>query len=209
MREIRISDVTMRRAIGMKEMSLSFKEKLEIAKILDHLGVSTIEVEGIENAKADSLRIKSLASLVRNSALGVPVKLDAENVELVWSALKDAVHPRLIVKAAVSPARMEYVYRKKAGAMLEDVVATIAECRKHTDDVDFIANDATRADGAFLREVVSRAIEAGATTVTICDAAGAMLPEEFAEFIRSLQADVPALADVTLGISCSDELYMA
>ena len=113
MREIRISDVTMRRAIGMKEMSLSFKEKLEIAKILDHLGVSTIEVEGIENAKADSLRIKSLASLVRNSALGVPVKLDAENVELVWSALKDAVHPRLIVKAAVSPARMEYVYRKK------------------------------------------------------------------------------------------------
>ena len=209
MREIRISDVTMRRAIGMKEMSLSFKEKLEIAKILDHLGVSTIEVEGIENAKADSLRIKSLASLVRNSALGVPVKLDAENVELVWSALKDAVHPRLIVKAAVSPARMEYVYRKKAGAMLEDVVATIAECRKYTDDVDFIANDATRADGAFLREVVARAIEAGATTVTICDAAGAMLPEEFAEFIRSLQADVPALADVTLGISCSDELYMA
>ena len=209
MREIRISDVTMRRAIGMKEMSLSFKEKLEIAKILDHLGVSTIEVEGIENAKADSLRIKSLASLVRNSALGVPVKLDAENVELVWSALKDAVHPRLIVKAAVSPARMEYVYRKKAGAMLEDVVATIAECRKYTDDVDFIANDATRADGAFLREVVARAIEAGATTITICDAAGAMLPEEFAEFIRSLQADVPALADVTLGISCSDELYMA
>ena len=184
MREIRISDVTMRRAIGMKEMSLSFKEKLEIAKILDHLGVSTIEVEGIENAKADSLRIKSLASLVRNSALGVPVKLDAENVELVWSALKDAVHPRLIVKAAVSPARMEYVYRKKAGAMLEDVVATIAECRKYTDDVDFIANDATRADGAFLREVVARAIEAGATTITICDAAGAMLPEEFAEFIR-------------------------
>ncbi len=209
MREIRISDVTMRRAIGMKEMSLSFKEKLEIAKILDHLGVSTIEVEGIENAKADSLRIKSLASLVRNSALGVPVKLDAENVELVWSALKDAVHPRLIVKAAVSPARMEYVYRKKAGAMLEDVVATIAECRKYTDDVDFIANDATRADGAFLRDVVARAIEAGATTITICDAAGAMLPEEFAEFIRSLQADVPALADVTLGISCSDELYMA
>ena len=111
MREIRISDVTMRRAIGMKEMSLSFKEKLEIAKILDHLGVYAIEVEGIENAKDDSLRIKSLASLVRNSALGVPVKLNAENVDLVWSALKGAVHPRLIVKAAVSPARMEYVYR--------------------------------------------------------------------------------------------------
>ena len=209
MREIRISDVTMRRAAGVKELSLSFNEKLEIAKLLDHLGVSAVEVEGIENPKADSLRIKSLASLVRNSVLAVPVKMDVDNIDLVWNALKEAAHPRLIVKAAVSPARMEYVYRKKADAMLEDIATTISECRKRADEVDFIANDATRADGAYLRKVIARAIEAGATTITVCDAAGAMLPDEFAEFIRSLKADVPTLSDVTLGISCNNALFMA
>ena len=209
MREIRISDVTMRRAAGLKELSLTFKEKLEMAKLLDHLGVSAIEVEGIENPKADSLRIKSLASLVRNSVLAVPVQMDVENIDMVWEALKEAAHPRLIVKAAVSPARMEYVHHKKADAMIEDIAMAVSECKKRADEVDFIANDATRADGAYLRKVVSRAIEAGATTVTVCDAAGTMLPDEFAEFIRSLKADVPELADVTLGISCSDELYIA
>ena len=209
MREIRISDVTMRRAAGQKELTLSFKEKLEMAKLLDHLGVSTIEVEGVSSPKADSLRIKSLASLVHTSALAVPVEMDVENIDLVWNALKEAVHPRLIVKAAVSPARMEYVYRKKADAMLEDIAMAISECRKRADEVDFIANDATRADGAYLRKVIDRAIEAGATTITVCDAAGTMLPDEFAEFIRSLKADVPALADVTLGISCNNALYMA
>ena len=209
MREIRISDVTMRRAAGLKELSLTFKEKLEMAKLLDHLGVSAIEVEGIENPKADSLRIKSLASLVRNSVLAVPVQMDVENIDMVWEALKEAAHPRLIVKAAVSPARMEYVHHKKADAMIEDIAMAVSECKKRADEVDFIANDATRADGAYLRKVVSRAIEAGATTVTVCDAAGTMLPDEFAEFVRSLKADVPELADVTLGISCSDELYMA
>ena len=209
MREIRISDVTMRRAAGLKELSLTFKEKLEMAKLLDHLGVSAIEVEGIENPKADSLRIKSLASLVRNSVLAVPVQMDVENIDMVWEALKEAARPRLIVKAAVSPARMEYVHHKKADAMIEDIAMAVSECKKRADEVDFIANDATRADGAYLRKVVSRAIEAGATTVTVCDAAGTMLPDEFAEFIRSLKADVPELADVTLGISCSDELYMA
>ncbi len=209
MREVRISDATMRRAAFNKELSLSFKEKLEMAKLLDHLGVSVIEVEGVENPKADSLRIKSLASVVRNSTLAVPVQMNVENIDLVWNALKEAVRPRLIVKAAVSPARMEYEYRKKADAMLEDIATTISECRKRADEVDFIASDATRADGAYLREAITRAIEAGATTVTVCDAVGAMLPEEFAEFIRSLKADVPALADVTLGISCSDVLYMA
>ena len=209
MREIRISDATMRRAANIKELSLSFKEKLEIAKMLDRLGVSVIEVEGIENSKADSLRIKSLASLVRNSALAVPVKMDAENISQVWDALKEAVHPRLIVKAAVSPARMEYVHRKKADAMLEDISSTVALCRERADDVEFIADDALRADYAYLREAIGRAIEAGATTVTICDAAGVMLPEEFAAFVCSLKSDVPALDGVTLGISCSDELYMA
>ena len=209
MREIRISDVTMRRAATMKDLSLSFKEKLEIAKLLDHLGVSSIEVEGVENPKADCLRIKSLASLVKNSTLGVPVQMNKENIDLVWSALQEAAHPRLIVKAAVSPARMEYVHRKKADAMLEDIVATVSECAKRTDDVEFIADDASRADAAYLREVIARAVKAGATTIVICDAAGAMLPEEFAAFIRSLINDVPELADVTLGVSCSDELYMA
>ncbi|MBQ3329122.1 MAG: hypothetical protein IJG88_04125 [Eggerthellaceae bacterium] len=209
MREIRVSDVTMRRAAGQKDLSLSFKEKLEMAKLLDHLGVSAIEVEGVQNAKADSLRIKSLASLVRNSTLAVPVQMDVENIETVWNALKEAAHPRLIVKAAVSPARMEYVHRKKADAMLEDIATTIAECRKRADDVEFIADDATRADGAYLREAIGAAIKAGATVVTVCDAAGAMLPDEFADFIRALKADIPELADVTLGVSCSDELYMA
>ena len=209
MREVRVSDVTMRRAASMKDLSLSFKEKLEIAKLLDHLGVSGIEVEGVSNPKADSLRIKSLASLVRNSTLAVPVQMDVENIDLVWNALKEAAHPRLIVKAAVSPARMEYVHRKKADAMLEDIAATIEECRKRADDVEFIADDSSRADAAYLREVIARAIKAGATTITVCDAAGAMLPEEFAGFIRLLFADIPELANVTLGVSCSDELYMA
>ena len=209
MREVRVSDVTMRRAASMKDLSLSFKEKLEMAKLLDHLGVSAIEVEGVANPKADSLRIKSLASLVRNSTLAVPVEMDVENIDAVWGALAEAVRPRLIVKAAVSPARMEYVHRKKADAMLADVADTIVECRKRCDDVEFIADDASRADGAYLREVITQAIKAGATTVTVCDAAGAMLPDEFAAFIRALLADVPQLADVTLGISCSDELYMA
>ena len=209
MREIRVSDVTMRRAASLKDLSLSFKEKLEIAKLLDHLGVSGIEVEGVTNPKADSLRIKSLASLVRNSTLAVPVQMDVENIETVWNALAEAAHPRLIVKAAVSPARMEYVHRKKADAMLADIVAAIAECKKRTDDVEFIADDSSRADAAYLREVIAQAIKAGASTITICDAAGAMLPDEFAQFIRSLMTDVPELADVTLGVSCSDELYMA
>jgi 2-isopropylmalate synthase len=52
-------------------------------------------------------------------------------------------------------------------------------------------------------------VEAGATTVTVCDTAGAMLPREFAAFFEGLYETVPALRGVTVGVACADALAMA
>ncbi len=210
MREIRISDETMKKAAASKELALTFKEKLELAKLLDNLGVSVIEVEGIEKPKADALRIKSIASLVKNCTVAVRVKFDGCDLDAVWAALSEAKSPRLQVQVATSPAVMEYVHRTKANAMVDAVANTVKACKAYTDDVEFIADDATRTDGAYLREIICAAIEAGATTVTVCDDAGKMLPGEVAEFVRALRDDVPQLKDdVTLGISCSNDLFMS
>ena len=209
MREVRISDVTMKQSGNKKEVSLTFKEKLEMAKLLDRLGVAVIEAEGIEQTKIDSLRIKSIASSVRNSCLAVPVKLDPESVSVTWKALKEARHPRLQVPAAISPAQMEYIHHLKAHSMLSAIEDTISACAALTEDVEFIADDATRADPEFLYEAIRSAIRCGARTITVCDAAGAMLPEEFSLFLEQIYANVPELQDVTLGVSCSDELSMA
>lgn len=209
MREVLLSDVTMKQTVSSPSLSLTFKEKLEIAKLLDKLGVSVIELTGIDSVKIDSLRIKSIALAVRGSILAVPVKLERENVALVQNALSQAKRARLQVPAAVSPVQMEYIYHKKPAAMLEAVVDTIAACREVCEDVEFIADDATRADSAFLFRIVSEAIAAGAKTVTICDTAGKMLPDELTDFLEVLYANVPELANVRLGISCSNELAMA
>ncbi|MBQ9421634.1 MAG: hypothetical protein IJU30_07775 [Lachnospiraceae bacterium] len=209
MREVRISDVTMKQSGNTKEVSLTFKEKLEMAKLLDRLGVAVIEAEGIEQTKIDSLRIKSIASSVKNSRLAVPVSLNSESVSVTWKALKEAKYPRLQVPAAISPAQMEYIHHLKAHAMLEAIEDTVRQCAALTEDVEFIADDATRSDGEFLYEAVRSAIHAGAKTITICDAAGTMLPEEFGMFVDELYKNVPALQDVTLGVSCSNELSMA
>ncbi len=207
MREVRISDVTMKQT--GKEISLTFKEKLETAKLLDRLGVAVIEADGIEQLKIDSLRIKSIAASVRNSVLAVPVKLNRESVGLTWKALKEARRPRLQVPAAVSPVQMEYIHHLKAPAMLTAIEDTVNACRMLTEDVEFIADDATRSDPEFLYQAIRSAIAAGAGTITVCDAAGTMLPGEFTSFLKDLYENVPELGNVTLGVSCSDELAMA
>ena len=209
MRDIRVSDITMREAAASKALSLSFKEKLEIVKILDRIGVGSIEVEGIESSKADSLRIKSIASLVKNSTLAVPVKMDDESIEAVWSAAKGAKSVRLQVEAAVSPSCMEYIQRSKADALIADVAAAVAKCAELTGDVEFVAIDATRTDVAYLAKIIDAVVKAGAKTVTVCDAAGSMLPEEFAQFIADLYEAAPQLKGIDLGISCCNNLNMA
>ena len=207
MERIRISDMTMKQ--GSKDFSLSFKEKIELSKLLDKLGVNVIELEGIQNTRIDALRIKSIAMAVKDSVVAVPVQMGTEGVQAAWNAVSQAKHPRLQVCAPVSSVQMEYLFHKKPDAMKSAIADTVTACCKVCSDVEFVADDATRSDPAFLYEVIAAAIEAGAKTVTVCDTAGAMLPDEFAAFIEGIYANVPALKNVTLGVGCSDGLSMA
>jgi len=203
MKTIRISDVTMKQAA--EGFQLSFKEKIELAKLLDKLGASVIELEGITSSRIDSLRIKSIAAAVTDSTVAVPVQLNKESVQQVWTALQGAKHPRLQVVAAVSSVQMEYLFHKKPDAMLAAIADTIAECKALCADVEFVADDATRADPDFLAKALTAAMDAGAATVTVCDTAGRLLPGEFARFVKGLQ--IPE--SVTLGVCCSNALSMA
>ena len=207
MERIRISDMTMKQ--GSKETALSFKEKIELAKQLDKLGVSVIELEGIQNARIDALRIKSIAMAVKESIVAVPVQLNADNILACWNAVSQAKHPRLQVCAPVSSVQMEYLFHKKPDAMKAAIVEAVAAACKLCADVEFVADDATRSDPAFLYDVLTAAITAGAKTVTVCDTAGTMLPNEFAAFITDIYENVPSVKDAVLGVACSDGLSMA
>ena len=136
MKMIKLSDVTMKQVAD--GFSLSFKEKIELAKLLDKLGVSVIELEGVRNIRIDSLRIKSVAAAVMDSVVAVPVQLTADGPGQVWSALQQARKPRLQVCGAVSAVQMEYLYHKKPDAMLAAVESTVRACRAVCGDVEFV-----------------------------------------------------------------------
>ena len=208
MKQIIISDATMKQT--SEDLSLSFKEKIELAKLLDKTGVDIIELDAIKNARIDALLIKSIVAAVSDSRIAVPVELTSdESLEKTWAALKNARNPRLQVIAPTSAVQIEYLYHKKPDAMLDAITRTVAACRALCPDVEFVACDATRSEGSFLASAIEAAIGAGATTVTLCDTAGAMLPSEFAQFIGAQYDAVPALSNVTLGVCCADNIAMA
>ena len=208
MRQIFLSDITMKQPVETGGIAFSFREKIELAKLLDRVGVPVIETAPIVNRRTDSLLIKSLASAVRDSVIATPLSLmEEDSAAVTWSALKEARKARLQVVAPVSTVQMEYICRMKPAAVLEQVRTQVAAAKAVCKEVEFVAEDAGRSEPEFLRKIAAAAVEAGASIVTICDTAGNLLPEEFYASVKAVREDLPE--PVRLGVKISNELFLA
>ena len=128
MKQIVISDATMKQ--NSEDLRLTFKEKIELSKLLAKLGVDLIELDAIKNPRVDGLLIKSIVAAVGNSRIAIPVELlNDENLERTWAALKNAKNPRLQVCASTSAVQIEYLFHKKPEAMLDAIARTSCTVR--------------------------------------------------------------------------------
>ena len=160
MKTVKISDITLRE-VG-RTRALPFKERVEIARTLDRLRLDVIELPAIRDEKADVLSNKTIASVVTSSILSAATGLTEESVEAAWESVKGARRPRLHIMVPVSPVQMEYQCHKKAPAMLELVKTLVTKARYFTEQVEVSVVDATRAETAFLYQVLAAAAESGA-----------------------------------------------
>ena len=209
MQTILISDTTLQQAQSAAGTALSFKESLEIAKLIDRLQPHAIELPPMKSGVADALLVKSIASAVRHAKLVLSVALTEADVEAAAQALRDARQPCICIHAPLSTVQMEYQCHKKPAAMLELIDRLVKKAVSLGVEVAFSAGDATRAEPDFLAQALQTAVDAGASAVTVCDTAGVMLPDEFGAFVRTLLERTPALNGVTFGVQCSDVLHLA
>ena len=208
MKKVIITDITLRECDEFASPALSFKEKLETAKLLERLGVDVIETGRVLTA-ADEVLIRTLCGTLKLVSLSVPVSLDIDEAERAVNALANAENPYINVVVPVSAVRMEYFSGKKPDAILEMITAVVKRVRELGFAVEFTAEDATRAEAGFLNSAVTAAVDAGADTVTLCDAVGEMTPDELLAFIERTRESIPALAEVRLALHCRDHLGLA
>ena len=201
MKQIKIADITL---AGVKN-GLSFKQKLEIARKLERLGVDAVELPELSGDKADTLLVRTISSFVKNSVLSVGATTSAAAVERAAEALSSAAHPRIRVELPMSSAIMEYSLHKKQDKMLVYIRTLVEKAKSLCADVEFVAADATRAEEDFLKDAVRTAVDAGADTVTLCDDAGVLLPDDFAAFVMRVTEGCGA----KVGVVCSDKNSVA
>lgn len=209
MKKIYVSDSTLRYNSGVSESPLSFKERLEIARTLDRMKVDIIEFSPIENEKIDVLLARTIISFLQHAKLAIPVGFDEASIDIATGAIGDGSKARIQIRVPTSPVQMEYFCRRKPPAVLELIKSLVTKAVATGAEVEFVAEDATRAESPFLVQAINTAIDNGASVITLSDVAGKMIPEEFSAFINQTIELIPALENVTAAIECSNELSLA
>jgi len=205
MKKTNISDITLKKLSQEREISLLFREKTAIAACADSLGVDAVELAPVKNVREDTIIYKTISQKINNASVAIPVGFTVEDVNCAWECVKEAKNPRLQIELPVSTVQMEYIYHIKSDKMILKIAELTKEAKKLCDNVEFVALDATRADVDFLVSAAKEAENCGADIITICDDAGIALPEETAELVSIVKAEVklPVYAQV------SDHLGMA
>ena len=203
MRSIAVSNQTL---LTPMLKNTSFRQKLEAARKLDHLGLEAIELPYPAGGEEDMLLMRSLWMTVKRSVLCCRTGITKESVDLAWEAVKGANKPRLAVAMPLSSAQLEYFCHLKPPKALGVIRELVAAAKEKCECVEFVCEDAARAERPNVLDAIQTAVEAGATLVTLCDSAGQSLPEEMAALVRDVRA---AGVTLPLAVRPGNELGLA
>jgi len=206
---IQIFDTTLRDGEQSPGAALNIDEKLEIARLLEDMGVDIIEAGFPVSSPGDFRAVQRISQEIRGCTICGLTRANRRDIEVAAEALKDAVRPRIHTGLGVSDVHVQYKLRTTRERALEMGVDAVKYARQFVEDVQYFAEDAGRADPEYLYRVLEAVIAAGATVINIPDTTGYTAPDEFGALIKSIFDRVPNIDKTVVSIHCHNDLGMA
>jgi 2-isopropylmalate synthase len=209
MEQVKIFDATLYGGGQSPGASLNVEEKLEIARLLEQMGVDIIQVGFPISSPGEFKTVQRLAGEIRESVVCALARAREEDIDVTIAALKGAAQPRIQIGLGVSDSYVVGKLKTTREAALEMGIKAVEHARRYMDDVQYYAADACRADVEYLYRVLEAIIEAGVTTVNIPDAIGFYVPSEWGALIRGIRQNVPNIDKAVISVHCHNDLGMA
>ena len=203
-----IFDTTLRDGEQSPGATMSHAEKLEIAELLDEMGVDIIEAGFPIASEGDFKAVSDIGKQAKKAVICGLARANFGDIDRCWDAVRHAEKPRIHTFIGTSPLHRA-IPNLDQDQMAEKIHATVTHARNLCDNVQWSPMDATRTEEDYLRRVVEIAIKAGATTINIPDTVGYTAPVEAAELITMLINTVPGADAVVFATHCHNDLGMA
>ncbi|MCP4380968.1 MAG: 2-isopropylmalate synthase [Hyphomicrobiales bacterium] len=204
-----IFDTTLRDGEQSPGASMTLEEKLQIAQLLDEMGVDIIEAGFPIASNGDFEAVSEIAKLVKKAVVCGLARANPADIDRAGDAIRHSERRRIHTFIGTSPLHRQFQLALDQDAVHERVVSSVTRARNFTDDVEWSPMDATRTEPDFLCRTVESAIRCGATTINIPDTVGYASPAEFEELIKMLIERVPGADDVAFSTHCHNDLGLA
>ena len=203
-----IFDTTLRDGEQSPGATMTHDEKLEIAELLDDMGVDIIEAGFPIASEGDFRAVSEIAKRSKNSVICGLARANFGDIDRCWEAVRNSERPRIHTFIGTSPLHRA-IPNLDQDQMAERIHETVTHARNLCDNIQWSPMDATRTEHDYLCRVVEIAINAGATTINIPDTVGYTAPVESADLIRMLIEKVPGADDIIFATHCHNDLGMA
>ncbi len=207
--QVIIFDTTLRDGEQALPASLSVREKLQIALMLERLGVDIIEAGFPVSSPGDFESVRLIAKEIKHARVCGLSRALEKDIDACGQALGVADAFRIHTFIATSDIHVDQKLRKSQDEIVEMAVKAIKHASKYTDDIEFSCEDAGRTHIDYLCRMVESAINAGATTVNIPDTVGYTIPSEFGGIIQNLFNRVPNIDKAIISVHCHNDLGLA
>jgi len=204
-----VFDTTLRDGEQSPGCSMNVEEKIQIAQLLEAMGVDVIEAGFAIASEGDFQAVHEIAQRIKDSVVCSLARAQPADIDRAAEALKPAARSRIHTFIGTSPLHRQYQLQMDQETVLERVRQSVTRARSHVEDVEWSAMDASRTEHDFLCRCVETAIACGAGTVNIPDTVGYAYPEEFADLIRMLRDRVPNIDKAVISVHCHNDLGLA
>ena len=203
MDEIYIVDGTLREGEQSPGVHFTTDEKLQIAQGLDRIGVPLLDV-GMPSVSAEEREaIRAITQAGLRASIGVSARLNRDEVDQTVACGADEI----FLICSVSPLHL----RHKLGmdeVGVKKLAGDVVQYSVHKGlVVNFVAEDACRAEVPFLCNIIKDAHTWGARRAFVCDTVGIAEPFQMRSLIEEIQSVVPP--EMALGCHCHNDLGLA
>ncbi len=204
-----IFDTTLRDGEQSPGASMNKEEKIRIAKILEEMRVDVIEAGFPIASQGDFEAVEAVAKEIKDSIVCGLARAAKGDIDRCADAIKPAKRGRIHTFISTSPLHMKFKLQMDPKDVHQAVIDSVTRARKHTEDVEWSAEDGSRTEHDFLCQCVESAIKAGARTINIPDTVGYTVPDEYNALIKMLFNRVPNIDQAIISVHCHNDLGLA
>jgi 2-isopropylmalate synthase len=203
---VTIFDTTLRDGEQSPGCSMTPAEKLRLARQIERLGADIIEAGFPIASEGEVEAVEAVAQEIRSVKVAALARCKEADIEAAGKALQKASHAVIHTFLATSAIHLEYKLKMTAAEAMAQAIRCVKQARSLAPEVEFSAEDASRTEYGYLKEVLQAVFEAGATTLNVPDTVGYSLPEEYAGMVEKLVRDIPG---AVISVHCHNDLGLA